>query len=298
LNENDKTYIGLEARTDLNDYDNNKNLALRVSLLNGFSNDAITTDMNGLSFNKRARLPFGRVPIQGQFYPMSAGAYLENTFENENAENPIKFLGITTQQPLGCASLEPAQFDIILDRRLNQDDNRGLGQTIKDNKFSVLRFNLHIERDLETIESKFQEKMFESSFKILRPIMKFFSFDSTLPKHPSSSILKPNHPLSKCQLEIAGIFLPTFFDEYKESENFLPKHSKLQLLLKSYKSRSSCENSVCKYDNLRFEEIFVRGDGGGEELNKITMEPMNFMGNNLSKISDTSPIQAYNLEGG
>lgn len=49
-----------------------------------------------------------------------------------------------------CASPPPplasGQLEVIMDRRLMQDDNRGLGQGLKDNKKTSNRFRLLLER--------------------------------------------------------------------------------------------------------------------------------------------------------
>lgn len=51
--------------------------------------------------------------------------------------------------PLKLGALGPlsaGQLEVILDRRLMQDDNRGLGQGLKDNKLTCNRFRLLLER--------------------------------------------------------------------------------------------------------------------------------------------------------
>lgn len=55
-------------------------------------------------------------------------------------------LTLHTAQALGVSSLGNGQLEVILDRRLMQDDNRGLGQGLKDNKITCNHFRLLLER--------------------------------------------------------------------------------------------------------------------------------------------------------
>lgn len=83
---------------------------------------------------KRKR--FAKLPLQANFYPLPQSLYIED-----------ESLRVTllTAQPLGAASLKEGEFEVIQDRRLQQDDNRGLGQGVLDNKPTLNIFRLLIE---------------------------------------------------------------------------------------------------------------------------------------------------------
>lgn len=68
---------------------------------------------------------------------MPAAAYLED----KNTR-----LTVVTGSPLGCSSLREGQIEVMLDRRLNQDDNLGLGQGVLDNHPTKHVFRLILER--------------------------------------------------------------------------------------------------------------------------------------------------------
>lgn len=110
--------------------------------------------------------------MQAQFYPMPAMAYIEDSATR---------ITLATKQPLGVASLSSGQlevytletpnnqkmvmkdfgwiqnsFQVMLDRRLNQDDNRGLGQAILDNVVPTLNsFRLLVEPRIVTCKVSF-----------------------------------------------------------------------------------------------------------------------------------------------
>lgn len=65
------------------------------------------------------RKRFDKLPLQANFYPMTTAAFIDSN------DRRLTLLG---RQALGVASLEPGQLEVILDRRLNQDDDRGLAQ--------------------------------------------------------------------------------------------------------------------------------------------------------------------------
>lgn len=54
-------------------------------------------------------------------------------------------LTVLTAGPLGCSSLKEGQLEIMLDRRLNQDDKKGLAEGIQDNRPTNHIFNILLE---------------------------------------------------------------------------------------------------------------------------------------------------------
>ena len=55
-------------------------------------------------------------------------------------------MSLITRQSLGGSSLSPGEMEIMMDRRLMQDDNRGLFQGVKDNHPTPHSFYLLVER--------------------------------------------------------------------------------------------------------------------------------------------------------
>ncbi|KAI6170764.1 Glycoside hydrolase and Glycosyl hydrolases 38 domain containing protein [Aphelenchoides bicaudatus] len=87
------------------------------------------TDLNGFQ-------RFEKLPIQAHFYPLTTAGFIDSDG---------KRLTLLARQSLGAASLYPGTIESILDRRLMQDDNRGIGQGVSDNKHTESHFRLLIE---------------------------------------------------------------------------------------------------------------------------------------------------------
>uniref|UniRef100_A0A7N6AZR7 Alpha-mannosidase n=1 Tax=Anabas testudineus TaxID=64144 RepID=A0A7N6AZR7_ANATE len=125
--------IDIITMVDIRDQ-TNKELAMRL-VTDIQSGDAFYTDLNG--FQIQPRRHYLKLPLQANFYPMSSQAYIQDSHHR---------LTLHTAQALGVSSLESGQLEVIMDRRLMQDDNRGLGQGLKDNKKTANHFRLLLER--------------------------------------------------------------------------------------------------------------------------------------------------------
>ncbi|KAM6426156.1 alpha-mannosidase 2x isoform 4-T4 [Liasis olivaceus] len=125
--------LEISCLVDIRDHVN-RELALRFST-SIENKDSFFTDLNGFQIQPRQYLK--KLPLQANFYPMPVMAYIQDTQSR---------LTLHTAQALGVSSLSSGQLEVILDRRLMQDDNRGLGQGLKDNKQTCNRFRLLLER--------------------------------------------------------------------------------------------------------------------------------------------------------
>ena len=75
---------------------------------------------------------------------MPAGAFIQDSEMRMN---------ILTAQPLGVASQDPSSLQVFLDRKLDQDDNRGMEQAMDDNILTSSKFVVFF----ETKNKKFGE---------------------------------------------------------------------------------------------------------------------------------------------
>ncbi|KAK5878266.1 hypothetical protein CesoFtcFv8_023687 [Champsocephalus esox] len=111
----------------------NRELVMRI-VTDVASGNRFHSDLN--SFQMQQRRTLSKLPLQANFYPMSSAAFLQD------AETRITVLSAQSQ---GVASLRPGELELVLDRRLQQDDNRGLGQGVMDNKRTSSLYHLLLE---------------------------------------------------------------------------------------------------------------------------------------------------------
>ncbi|XP_030376251.1 alpha-mannosidase 2 isoform X2 [Scaptodrosophila lebanonensis] len=117
---------------DIGDADNTEIVMRLQTRIN--SGDVFYTDLNGLQHIKRRR--FSKLPLQANYYPVPSAIFIED------ANTRLTFL---TAQPLGGSSLAVGEIEIMQDRRLASDDDRGLGQGVLDNKPVMHIFRLVVE---------------------------------------------------------------------------------------------------------------------------------------------------------
>lgn len=114
-----------------------------VELVLRFETDVIASehtfcvDVNGLKMARRKTR--AKMSLQGNFHPVTQMAYLENTGS--------RFTVLTTGSH-GAASLVSGWLELVLDRRLLQDDWRGLNKGLLDNVPTHSTFFVMLEQKL------------------------------------------------------------------------------------------------------------------------------------------------------
>ncbi|XP_041825970.1 alpha-mannosidase 2 isoform X2 [Melanotaenia boesemani] len=111
----------------------NRELVMRL-ISNVASSNRFYSDLNGFQMQQRQFLK--KLPLQANFYPMSSASFLQDSSSR---------LSLLSAQSQAVASLRPGELEVVLDRRLQQDDNRGLGQGVTDNKLTASLYNLLLE---------------------------------------------------------------------------------------------------------------------------------------------------------
>ncbi|CAG5125008.1 unnamed protein product, partial [Candidula unifasciata] len=181
------------------------------------------SDLNG--FQMQQRKYYRKLTLQGNVYPMATMAYLQDR---------SKRVSVLTSQSSGVANLVQGAIDVMFDRRLNQDDNRGLGQGVLDNKPTPSRFRILFESRESDVENPNPETSFPSllgqlsSLALIHPI--FVMPQSETGKEPSlgSSVSLLSESLS-CELHLLNLRTLQNSDDQPELK-YVPKESSLLLL--------------------------------------------------------------------
>ncbi|CAG5119326.1 unnamed protein product [Candidula unifasciata] len=124
----------------------NKELAMRVITDVVSPDTSLCVDLNGFQMHRKKWK--AKLLIQGNFHPMTSMAYL--------TDDQLSRVTLITSEAHGVASLYDGTLEVILDRRLMQDDWRGLKEAAHDNVPSPSKFILLPERRDAVVQSEEQ----------------------------------------------------------------------------------------------------------------------------------------------
>ncbi|ESO95060.1 hypothetical protein LOTGIDRAFT_188902 [Lottia gigantea] len=163
-----------------------KEIAVRVTTDINNEDRIFYTDLNGYQMSRRKT--YDKLPLQANVYPMPAMMYIE--------DDKTRFT-IISAQSLGCSSLKTGVMEVIMDRRLAHDDNRGLGEGVKDNKATPNKFRFLIEK-----------RKANKPVSIQKPTD--LGFPSLLAHHSYAHLISPLFIFPKTSDSIPVILTPTF----------------------------------------------------------------------------------------
>ncbi|OQR72438.1 alpha-mannosidase 2x-like [Tropilaelaps mercedesae] len=175
---------------NLVDLTRTSNFELMMRIATSIESSSIVTDLNGFSYVNRTYQR--RLPVQANVYPMSAMAYLQDAALR---------LSVASAQPLGVTNLgESGALYVFLDRRLDQDDNRGLNQPVHDNIPALSSFRLVLESQ-SSIDSRPSLLALLVYHSLASPLLPVVVRNTTRPSHSTSSTLQP------CGLHLVNVRL-------------------------------------------------------------------------------------------
>lgn len=188
--------VHVTNHVDLHSHDNVEViLKLKTSVENS---DYFFTDLNSFQMHRRKTL--NRLPIQGNFYPMTSAAFIE--------DNRIRF-SLLSAESHGIASLNPGTLELILDRRLAQDDWRGLKEGVQDNVLAVSQFIVVVEEWKNTVKSpkvppltSFPSRIVQQMSNAMENRLVFLSSSSSVPTPPFSLL---SHSALPCDVHLVNM---------------------------------------------------------------------------------------------
>jgi alpha-mannosidase II len=207
------------------------------------NNSDFYTDLNSYQFIRRKT--YNKIPLQANVYPMPSAAYIH--------DNRLRLTALSAQT-LGVSSLEKSRLEIFLDRRLAQDDNRGLEQPVLDNKITSSRFILVLEKVKNMNENllqpnlNIQMKLFDLQHPLttLLPTLN----DDGLAKLPTSlSLVDTSRIAIPCDLRVLNIRTMQTQDEKASNSIGLIFH---RLAYNCEATVSNCEANL----KFSFKDLF------------------------------------------
>ncbi len=130
---------------------------------------------------------------------MPSGAFIQDS---------SKRLNILSGQPLGVASQDQSSLQVFLDRKLDQDDNRGMEQAVDDNVLTSSKFLVFFEEINEDNFGKSLAKNHPSllsqilSFHLINPIIRLVSTVKVSSTFKSNVKLAGESNLFPCDLRL------------------------------------------------------------------------------------------------
>lgn len=180
------------------------------------------------------RRRYNKIPIQGNVYPVPTLMYIQDKVTRFN---------ILTGQPLGGISPKSGIVDVFMDRKLLQDDNRGLGQGLQDNKRTRLPFKVFF----ESVPSESMKPSQNVQLELLSLNNPVIMMESNVAMDTSVSFMSSN-PFP-CDVHLVNLRTATQAEDQVEAVQTY--HMTL------HRFGTSCETKKCSSSTVNLSRLFT-----------------------------------------
>lgn len=213
------------------------------------------TDENGFQMIGRT---FNNLKIQNierNYYPLTTMAFIQDEFSR---------VTLHSGQAHGVASLEKGWLEVMIERQLLYDDERGLGEGISDNKLTMTKYMLQVEHSQTSLtEDKFSFPSLQSLLTnefLNQPIQKFYSpINSDI---VSMNFLPMQHSLP------CDIFLVNLKTLFKSDQSY--NGTSLIVHRKGYRCGFPDDGLLCSDSNVNVTDLFPRAKNEHVRVTSLT----------------------------
>lgn len=275
--------VELEVVSDIAQiFDVNLELFLKVKT-DIKSGNTFYTDSNGFQMIKRQTL--ASLPLEANYYPATSAVYLEDNHSR---------LTTLLSHAHGVASVNSGWIEIMLDRRLRGDDNRGLGEGVIDNKRTAAQFWVLLEAIKEEATDEvptlsLKSHLLSSAMSHPPVVVATHSFEQRNLK-PKIEFLESGFP---CNIELLNLrTMPS------EEDFDVPSNNSLLILHNkgfSCKIKSWVENHCARQQNrfkLQFKNVLL---SSVSKTSLTGIQPLNSAKNNSVLEVDSMHLTSYNI---
>ncbi|XP_054723554.1 alpha-mannosidase 2x-like [Uloborus diversus] len=247
------------------------------------SGNVFYTDSNGFQMIKRKTLSY--LPLEANYYPATSATFLED------AESRLTLL---LSHAHGVASVNSGWLEVMLDRRLRGDDNRGLGEGVLDNKKTLSEFWLLLEGMNEEAANEVPtlslNSHFVSSFLSDPPVVVATQSPEQRNLKPKVEFLSTSFP---CNVELLNFrTLPAEDDfEVPSNSSLMILHNKgISCRVKAWVDEA-CSSQKDSRIKLDLQNLYL------SSISKTSLTGLNPQENfgNSSVFADVMQLSSYNI---
>lgn len=246
-------------------------MRLSTSIKNGEISTEFFTDQNGFQWLPRRKIP--SLTIESNYYPITSSTFMQDDSTR---------LTLMTTHAQGAASYNEGELEVMLDRRIMGDDNRGMGEGVLDSIRMEHNFYLTVELFKERKTENYQApSLFAQHLtNYLNYPINIFTFNREVNHEKNVELFSYQFP---CDFHLANL-------RTLSANHGMPSKSALMVVHRmGYDCQFNYE--MCKKSNNVYDTQFLN------EIQVSKLQRMSLTGNNLRSTvnSFNEPLEPMEL---